>query len=846
MKLSVNQLKRMLSIFVILALLSSTVIVASSVFAGTTGLSVGASASLSYSFSGSNKNSAGFAEGTITLKANSSNDTGTYYLYWADDTKALSGYSEIDKVSATTSGVTTKMFTQTAIPADATKLIAIKSSSEPSDKSVANASAVYTIPTNKRFPYKSSQKNYSFGSISDIHISNDGHYTYDDIHFEKTLDSLADRNVDFIVTGGDNVNNQNGNYYISEWKTYQKILADSDYCNPIYESIGNHEAWSGSNGTKAFVKATGMNGDPNVFNDTSKAYYTFDEPKTGDHFIMMSLSAFNPTQNDEFDTTQLNWVKSLLEKYKGDGHNTYIYEHAGFWKWGVGDDEDDPYYDFHLSLDYSGHKELQNILYNYTDALFFCGHTHIYFDAQYNYMDYDVATGKKTAKMFHNSSVGGIRKPKDITPHMNNLDRTNREDEAEGYIVDCYGDYVVCNGANLYYNKIDPQTTYISIGTGKNDPQPITTTTTVQKTHNVVYNIPNSAYLIPDVVDRTVTQGSSFKCTLKDNSGKTPSDTVKYNKTLKVTMGGVDITSKVVTSTGSDINKSFVINIPSVTGDVVITANCTATTVTTKVTTVTTATTQPTTVTTATTVPPTTTNPPVQYKMGDVNLDNKVNVQDATIIQKSVSRSLELNELQKKLADVTGDGAVNISDVTLLQKVNVGLISFDLPLISVGAGENDLASLITEVGSYLSSQYTYSSYDQYMALKKEYRYCNSNYQGFTTAQANSYYNSLNEKYSALKAIAGEASTTDGVDVYFKNTSNWSTVYAYAWGSAGKNKEWPGVPMTNVTGNIYKIHIDEGLENIIFDNGSSQTKDLLIPGNNQLFDYSTSKWEPYNG
>ena len=80
-------------------------------------------------------------------------------------------------------------------------------------------------------------------------------HTYDDIHFEKTLDSLADRNVDFIVTGGDNVNNQNGNYYISEWKTYQKILADSDYCNPIYESIGNHEAWSGSNGTKAFVIA---------------------------------------------------------------------------------------------------------------------------------------------------------------------------------------------------------------------------------------------------------------------------------------------------------------------------------------------------------------------------------------------------------------------------------------------------------------------------------------------------------------------------------------------------------------------------------------------------------------
>ena len=83
-----------------------------------------------------------------TVKAKDSSSTGTYYLYWANDSKALDGYYPIDKLSVTTSGVSTKMYTQTAIPADATKIVAFKSSSEPTDKSVAKADAVYSIPKN--------------------------------------------------------------------------------------------------------------------------------------------------------------------------------------------------------------------------------------------------------------------------------------------------------------------------------------------------------------------------------------------------------------------------------------------------------------------------------------------------------------------------------------------------------------------------------------------------------------------------------------------------------------------------------------------------------------------------
>lgn len=838
-------MKRRLNIFrkttvfavIIAILLVSTLL--TTVFAGT--LNIGessANATITYSFTGDDKDLAGFAQGTITVKASSSANAGKYYLYWADDTKALDGYTYISILNVTTSGASVTLVAQTAIPADATKLVAFKADSEPSVKTVATATAVYNIPQSKQFPHKSTDKQYSFASYSDIHIANDSYgsscYPYDEQHFRNALDAAAKRDVDFIVTSGDNINNQEGKTSASEWKTYQKILAESDYCNPIYETIGNHEIWSTpvSQATKDFVKATGLKCDSESLS-SDKAYYTFDEPTTGDHFIIMALETnFYPDRYDEFSTEQINWVKGLLEKYKNDGHNTYIYEHSSFWKWGVGDDttKDTPYYDIPLKVDYTGNKALQQILYDYPDAFFFCGHTHIWFSDQFNYMDYDTSANKATAKMIHNSSVGGIRKVSG-----NTLDRTNNEDEIEGYFVDCYGDYVICNGANLYYNTINPLTTYIVEGTGVAGATNNTTTTssttttsattTEAKKYNVSYNIAGSAYLTPESAVRTVEENKAFQCTLSDNSGKTPSQTETYTKTVTVTMGGVDITSSVVTSTGSDVNQSFTINIPKVTGNVIITAKGEAKS---------------------------------SYQIGDVNMDSDVDIMDAVAIQKHLVGKKKLTDAQLALADVNGDDDVDIMDATRIQKYLAGLVQTLTPKSSksissvgaqadtaVGTSKSDLQELMDTVGTYLSSKYTYSSYDQYMAVKKEYRYCKSNINSFTTADIASHYNSLNEKFKTLEAIAGESTGTEGsYTVYFKNTSSWSTVYAYCW-TGSTNNTWPGETMTKVKDNIYKITVDSSYEHIIFNNNSSQTPNLDIQGNNYIYDYSTKTWSQYS-
>lgn len=63
-----------------------------------------------------------------------------------------------------------------------------------------------------------------------------------------------------------------------------------------------------------------------------------------------------------------------------------------------------------------------------------------------------------------------------------------------------------------------------------------------------------------------------------------------------------------------------------------------------------------------------------QCEIGDINLDGKVDIQDATAIQKHLAQLVTFDEEQMKIADTNGDGKVNIRDVTQIQRYLVGFI----------------------------------------------------------------------------------------------------------------------------------------------------------------------------
>ncbi|MBE6794407.1 MAG: starch-binding protein [Ruminococcaceae bacterium] len=74
----------------------------------------------------------------------------------------------------------------------------------------------------------------------------------------------------------------------------------------------------------------------------------------------------------------------------------------------------------------------------------------------------------------------------------------------------------------------------------------------------------------------------------------------------------------------------------------------------------------------------TTVSAPIYRLAGDVNEDSKVNVRDATAIQKHLANIITLSSIGVALADANGDGKLSIKDATEVQKFIAGLTISDV------------------------------------------------------------------------------------------------------------------------------------------------------------------------
>lgn len=870
-----------------------------------------ASASITYSFK---NNTAGYAQGTVTLKG----DNGTYYLYWADDIAALDGYAEITSLTVSAGQGSFTMPQYTAIPADATKLIAFMATTEPAEanRTVAKASAVYNIPASKQLAADSSDALYTFGAISDPQLANDSYgsnsYPYDEEHLAAALETLAQRGVDFTISSGDTVNDQNGNAtYAAEFKRYQRILADSSYAAPIYEANGNHDVgtvWDKNgnyyNDNTPFVKGTGLDSVKSTIT-AGKPYFEVTEPTTGDHFIFMALEGgFYTNKGTQFSTAQLDWLEGLLKKYSGDGKNIFIIEHGNIAGWGAGDKLTAPYYyDLGLVKTNSDVARFIKLMETYKDCVVISGHTHLELSAQYNYCD----NGGTSAVTIHNSAIGGVRRLVN-----GSVDRAAVKGLSEGYIVEVYEDCVLFNGTNMYYNEVMPQCSYI-VPMGTSEKSEDTTTPTEPATETVritlmdktaegwmsnnatereiqlIDNETGTKYVmtsydgyqswwvevprsvtditfkrvrISDNVDRNVwsageRNGSVVYCVLDDAGGGTTEGNGYWDMSLReptrpatestteTTVATVPVTKPTEATTVTEPTETTSAKTePSSTAENTENTEPSSspatsaatdptettggeTTASTPAVTESTATIATTTASTAIESVPADTD----YLYGDADLNGKINVKDATTVQKYAAKMLDLDGLAFTQADVTGDLKVNVKDATSIQKLIAKIIDKfpveESELVSVGALASGTWGYFNQD---LEDYYTYSSYDQYMALKKA---C-MKYKNVTLTDA-----MVNELYAlqeALYDIAGEKPAEGGeITVYFDNTKNWSKVYIYAWADGGGNiVSWPGEQMTH-NGDYYSytFNYDE-YQNIIFNNGNGeQTVDIAHPGYNCL-------------
>lgn len=885
MKLTKTVSKKTLSVILVLAMLLSMTSMLAMTATAVTGTNI------TYSFSGSDKDTAGYAQGTVTL---SSDTAGTYYLYWADDSNALDGYYPIDELTLSAGGSASYEFDyHTAIPAGATKIIATTSES---DTSVANAAAVYSIPESKQLLTSSGSLLYTFNSYSDVHIDRDSngiYYKNAETNWAQALKYGVDMDTDFIVSSGDMVTNATGPD--TEWLVYEQILADSDYVNPVWESDGNHDMRSGvSSGLTSFVRASGT--DSTIANyDANKPYYYVTEQSTGDLFIFMALeNDSDPSSCDEFSSEQMAWLTNLLEENYGTGINIYIIEHSPIKGFGAGDRMDNPYYKAHLSEEYESTVEFKSLLQKYPDLIFMSGHTHEDFTMGYNYSNEDGTA----CNMIHNPAVAGSTWASESATSLDYNDGYGYN--SQGYYVETYENEIVYYGANLTDELIYPAYCYIMEGSNSSTPEdtnetdPIETATTTATTGATVapgtettfYYFANTlgwetvdCYSWSDS-DISTCVWPGYAATYYGTSEQgvelyycaVPSshDYIIWNnggngyQTANITLDGTNnfftpsttTSSKSVTVTASVWDYDVPETSEATTASQAETTNPDETTETGDSTatqdpsetsdtgdssdTEDTSDSEESSDTTETQDPSqteSTVEPPEQYSLGDVDRDGRISVKDATLIQKYLVLFVELDSEQLTLADVNSDENVNISDTTAIQKYVAELITEFTSSASQSAvskvkaglyssGSTTLSQILAEAKTALDDNYTFSSYDQYQALKKLYYQYKSASSASDTVIAE--FETLIADLTEIVDHIGATVVYDVGDIYyFENTYDWSTVNCYAWtGSSVYGSSWPGLEMelvgTNNGHNVYGVHFEYAGQyaNLIFNNGES--------------------------
>lgn len=267
-----------------------------------------------------------------------------------------------------------------------------------------------------------------------------------------------------------------------------------------------------------------------------------------------------------------------------------------------------------------------------------------------------------------------------------------------------------------------------------------------------------------------------------------------------------------------------------------------------------------------------------QYLYGDVDLNNKITIKDATLIQKMLAKLSTITDVQEILADVNASSSVTVSDATTIQKYCAFLIdSFksgkwyiiygklettEAPTVltepveqtEVTVGETTAATVSTvPTAPVIPTMPTRPAMPDFPEIPAM--------QATTAAEATTVTKTVAEITTAVATqdtmvtITTEAEVTEtevtepettteapvytepddsenlsSNTVYFSNNKGWTTVYAYCWSDYGNNAQWPGAVMTFVKVNdlgeeVYSYEVPEGMTNIIFSDGNAQTVDI---------------------
>lgn len=181
---------------------------------------------------------------------------------------------------------------------------------------------------------------------------------------------------------------------------------------------------------------------------------------------------------------------------------------------------------------------------------------------------------------------------------------------------------------------------------------------------------------------------------------------------------------------------------------------------------------------------------PRAYYLGDADLNDTVNIKDATLVQKHVAMIENLKDYALITADADEDSDITVKDATLIQKF-VANLPVNHPVGEIITFNTD--PVPTEAPTEIPTEIPTQEPTEAPTSPEE----------------------------------PEEKMDTNITIYFSNNKSWTAVYAYLYNEASQkeNATWPGVKMTlhgtNDYGEqIYKMNVDVSEYNrVVFNNGN---------------------------
>ena len=288
----------------------------------------------------------------------------------------------------------------------------------------SNGNRVGQIPLGSLTPPTQGQKRYSFGALSDIHITQDTAPS----DFKKALTYLNENgDVAFICICGDLTDTGTE----TQLAQYKAVVDAYSADTPVYAIAGNHEA---SNEATTTARIQPYTGKP--------LYYSFTHGN--DVFIMVGEYRWN--NSALFEDGELQWLYETLEANRNK--RCFVFFHV--FPWGDSGNANGAY----TNDLFSGTQGnvFKSLMVHYKNVTLFHGHSHFKFGLQAE----DKKANYSSAFGYRSVHIPSLSVPRDIEDG----ERVDIYADSEGYVVDVYENGIHLRGRDFVKGEFLPIASY--------------------------------------------------------------------------------------------------------------------------------------------------------------------------------------------------------------------------------------------------------------------------------------------------------------------------------------------------------------------------------------------------